>query len=227
MSRGIFKKTLLVLCGIVVMGLMMPGLALALPMQPTVTVFGAGDGVVFQQNIRYKNTYTEPAVKSTVDPAPATKGTVTKETAIKGTATKNVSGERSAAPTTSRSGSDVRPVLKTAFDLLGKPYVYGSGGPNSFDCSGFTMYVFKQHGINLPHNAAAQFQAGIEISREELTAGDLVFFGFYGSGEIQHVGIYTEGGKFIHSSTNHGVIVSSLSDQYYASNYKGAARVIR
>jgi len=206
------RKLLLVLCGTVLIGTMMPGFALAVPMQRTVTVVDGGDNIIFRENILYNNTYQKPAVKITVEPVAAAN---------------NVSQKRSAVPTTSRSGSDVRLVLKTAADLLGKSYSYGGVGPNSFDCSGFTRYVYQKHGVNLPHNAADQFQAGVKVSRGELAAGDLVFFGYYGSAGIQHVGIYTGDGKFIHSSTSQGVIVSSMDAQYYASNYKGAVRVMR
>ncbi len=206
------RKVLLVLCGAVLIWTMVPVSALAVPMQRTVTVVDEGDNIVFRENILYNNTYKAPEVKIT--PAPAVP-------------TIDEGQKRVTAPTTSRSGTDVRLVLKTAHDLLGKSYSYGGGGPNSFDCSGFTMYVFRQHGVNLPHNAADQFKAGMKLSRDQLAAGDLVFFSYYSSAGIQHVGIYIGDGQFIHSSTSRGVIISSMNAQYYASNYKGAARVIR
>lgn len=207
------RRLLLSLCSAMLITTMFSGYASAVPMQRTVTVVDDSNKIVYQENILYNNEYKKPVVKTTPEPVAETK---------------NVSRQaRSAAPATSRSGSDVRSVLKTAVDLLGKPYAYGASGPNSFDCSGFTMYVFGKHGINLPHNAASQYQAGVKVSRGDLIAGDLVFFGYYGSAGIQHVGIYTGDGMFIHSSTSQGVIRTSMSAAYYAGNYKGAARILR
>lgn len=130
--------------------------------------------------------------------------------------------------TTSRSNArpDARDVLSTANSLLGKPYSYGASGPNSFDCSGFTSYVFNQAGISLPRTVADQANVGVKVAKNELRPGDLVFFSYYGGGSIQHVGIYAGGGKFIHSSSSKGVIVTSLSQDYYVTNYKGASRLL-
>jgi len=206
------RKFLLVLCGSLIIWTMASSEALAIPMQRTVTVVDGRDNIVFQENILYSNTYKKPEPK------------ITANTVV---TTENVNQERSSAPATSRSATDVRLVLKTASELLGKSYSYGASGPNSFDCSGFTMYVFQKHGVNLPHSAADQFRGGVKVSRGELTAGDLVFFGYYGSTGINHVGIYSGDGMFIHSSTKQGVIRTALDSAYYASNYKGAVRVLR
>jgi len=206
------KRLLLVLCSSLIILTMVSGEALAVPMQRTVTVVDGRDNIVFQENILYSNTYKKPETK------------ITANTVV---TTENVIKERSPVPATSRGGTDVRLVLKTASDLLGKSYIYGASGPNSFDCSGFTMYVYQKHGVNLPHNAAAQFGFGAKVARGDLVAGDLVFFGYYGSAGINHVGIYTGEGKFIHSSTKQGVIITALDSAYYASNYKGAVRVLR
>lgn len=207
------RKRLVVLCALIAILALVAGEALAVPMQRTVTVVDEKKNIVYQENILYNNTYKQPEVKITDNIV---------------TATSNNNPERRTATAPSRAGStDVRMVLKTAADLLGRPYVYGAGGPNSFDCSGFTMYVYRTVGINLPHNAAQQYGAGVKISRSELSSGDLVFFGFYGSADIRHVGIYTGDGMFIHSSTKHGVIRTPMDSPYYASNYKGAVRVLR
>lgn len=71
----------------------------------------------------------------------------------------------------------------------GKPYRYGAGGPDAFDCSGFTRYVFAQLGKSLPHNAAAQRQMATPIARSSVRVGDLVFMDNNG-----HVGIYAGNG---------------------------------
>lgn len=80
-------------------------------------------------------------------------------------------------------------VVQEAKRHIGKPYVYGAAGPNSFDCSGFTMYVYSKFGKSLPHSAASQYNYGRSVSRAELKPGDLIFGNAGGSG-IQHVGIY-------------------------------------
>lgn len=202
------RKRLLVLCLSVAAIIMVAGEALAVPMQRTVTVIDDGDNIVLQEKILYNNTYKQPLEKMPVTTASAP--------------------QRAQAATVSRSGGgDARMVMKTATEQLGKPYSYGAAGPGSFDCSGFTMYVYRTVGVNLPHNAAAQYRTGVKVSRNELVAGDLVFFGFYGSADIRHVGIYTGDGMFIHSSTKQGVIKTDLDSAYYASNYKGAVRVLR
>ncbi len=117
-------------------------------------------------------------------------------------------------------------ILSIANSLLGSPYSYGSAGPYSFDCSGFTSYVFNKVAISLPHNAAAQASLGTHVDKTDLQPLDLVFFGYYGSQSINHVGIYVGEGKFIHASTDDGVRYNSLKDAYYSSNYRGARRIL-
>jgi peptidoglycan DL-endopeptidase CwlO len=111
-------------------------------------------------------------------------------------------------------------VVGIAMQYLGVPYVYGGSTPSGFDCSGFVMYVFGQIGISLPHNAAAQYGYGMPVSRDQLQAGDLVFFNGLG-----HVGIYIGGGQFIHSPHTGDVVkISSLSG-WYSSTWVGARRL--
>ncbi len=119
-------------------------------------------------------------------------------------------------------------ILKTASRYLGTPYQYGGSGPGGFDCSGFVQYVFKQNGYSLPRTASSQYGMGTAVAKSNLQPGDLVFFKCYSS-SIDHVGIYSGGGKFIHSSSprSGGVIYSSLSESYYARTYYGAKRLIQ
>lgn len=135
---------------------------------------------------------------------------------------------RQAVP--SRAGTIVNAdlVLAKAAEYLGTPYKYGGQGPGGFDCSGFVSYIFGQFGYNLPHNAASQANLGIAVNKGELLPGDLVFFDGNTS-HINHVGIYSGNGQFIHSSSprSGGVIYSSLSEGYYANGYVTARRIIR
>ncbi len=111
-------------------------------------------------------------------------------------------------------------VVGIAMRYLGTPYVWGGASPRGFDCSGFTMYVYAQVGVSLPHNAAMQFGMGVPVSRGDLQPGDLVFF--YGLG---HVGLYIGGGSFIHAPHTGDVVkISSLSGSY-VSSYVGARRI--
>lgn len=118
-------------------------------------------------------------------------------------------------------------IVAKAAQYLGTPYVYGGTTPGGFDCSGFTQYVFRQFNISLNRTAAAQYSNGVAVSKADLVPGDLVFFNTNGSG-ISHVGIYTGNGQLIHSSSskNIGIVYSSLNDNYYASRYVGARRVL-
>lgn len=84
-------------------------------------------------------------------------------------------------------------VLKIAKKQRGKPYQYGADGPGSFDCSGFTGYVFDRAGKNLPRTSSQQYSAADRVSRRKAEPGDLIFF--HGSGGVYHVGIYAGHGK--------------------------------
>ena len=127
-------------------------------------------------------------------------------------------------PAATVSGSEI---ISLAQQYLGVPYVYGGSSPSGFDCSGFTMYIFAQVGVKLPHGATSQLSYGASVSRSELQPGDLVFFQDYGA-VASHVGIYIGGDQFIHASSSyyngHCVVISSLTETYYNSHYYTARR---
>lgn len=115
-------------------------------------------------------------------------------------------------------------VVETAKNYIGCSYVYGASGPSSFDCSGFTSYVFKLHGVSLNRTAAGQYSNGVAVSRDQLQPGDLVMFGKSG---INHVGIYIGGGQIVHAAnSSRGVTTDTINSGYYNNNYVGARRVI-
>ncbi len=115
-------------------------------------------------------------------------------------------------------------LLEEAKKHLGKPYVYGGSGPYSFDCSGFTSYVYRQLGYNLNRTAAGQYSNGYYVSKSQLQPGDLVMFG---RGYINHVGIYIGNNQFIHAENSRtGVVITSLDAAYYSSVYVGARRIL-
>lgn len=120
-------------------------------------------------------------------------------------------------------------VVEKAMEFLGHPYVYGGTRPSGFDCSGFVYYIYKQFGYELKPGADNQWSTVDNfVSRDELQPGDLIFFSTNGrySG-INHIGIYIGNNQIIHASTPvTGVIISSLSNSWYANRYYGAQRVL-
>ncbi|HEU5269769.1 MAG TPA: NlpC/P60 family protein [Jatrophihabitans sp.] len=118
------------------------------------------------------------------------------------------------------SGSgNANTAVQTARAQLGKPYSWGAAGPDSFDCSGLTMYAWGHAGVSLPHNAADQQGMGTSVSQSDLQPGDLVFFG----SPAYHVAIYIGDGMIIHAPTSGDVVkIVSLSSM---PDYSGARRV--
>ena len=115
-------------------------------------------------------------------------------------------------------------VVNYAYKFLGKPYVYGATGPNSFDCSGLTQYVYNKCGADLTRTTYTQVKQGVRVDRNNLRSGDLVFFNTQGS--LSHVGIYIGSGKFIHAPrSGKPVMISSLSEGYYRDRYETARRI--
>ncbi len=115
-------------------------------------------------------------------------------------------------------------IVRTAHSFIGVPYQWGGTSEQSgFDCSGLSMVVYRQNGLNLPRISRNQFQSGRRAHQNSLQKGDLVFFATSGSGQVSHVGIYIGGGKFIHApATGRKVSIEYLSNPYYSSRFVGA-----
>lgn len=119
---------------------------------------------------------------------------------------------------------------------LGTRYVWGATGPGSFDCSGFTSYVYRQCGININRTSAAQYTQGQQVRQvRDMQPGDLLFFSSRrsGKGRVGHVGMVVSVDRenntcrFIHASTKRGVTYQTFPDNaYYSRNYVGAKRII-
>ncbi len=124
----------------------------------------------------------------------------------------------------SRTTRIAKNLTRDALRFLGTPYVFGGTSASGFDCSGFVQHVFAMLGVSIPRTADGQYYAGGRV-RGHMKAGDLVFFQTYEPGP-SHVGIYIGNGKFVHASSSHGVMVSSLDDSYWSARYLGAKRVI-
>jgi cell wall-associated NlpC family hydrolase len=115
--------------------------------------------------------------------------------------------------------------VNTAKAQLGKPYVYGAAGPDSFDCSGLTMYVYGLLGIRLTHFTGSQIYEGRPVPPGQLQPGDLVFFRPDANGVPHHEGMYIGNGQFIHAPHTGDVVkISSLYETRYALSYVGAVR---
>jgi cell wall-associated NlpC family hydrolase len=108
-----------------------------------------------------------------------------------------------------------------ALSEIGVPYVWAGSTPGGFDCSGLVMYAYSKLGVSLPHSSYSQWNVGSAVPKDQLQAGDLVFFNGLG-----HVGIYIGGGQFVHAPHTGDVVkVSSLNSGSYAYSYVGARRV--
>jgi cell wall-associated NlpC family hydrolase len=116
-------------------------------------------------------------------------------------------------------------LIATALGFRGTPYRNGGSDPQGFDCSGFTQWVFAQHGIALPRQVEEQFKVGQNIAIDDLQPGDLVFFHTESRG-ASHVGIFVADEQFIHAPSSKGVVrVEYISANYWTRRFVGARRV--
>lgn len=113
-------------------------------------------------------------------------------------------------------------IVDIAMQYIGVPYVWGGTTPDGFDCSGLVQYIYAQLGINISRTTSTQVHDGWNVSRDELKAGDLVFFA--NNQGVHHVGIYIGNGEFIHAPyTGEVVKITALSER---NDYYCARRII-
>lgn len=128
----------------------------------------------------------------------------------------------SGSSSTTSKGQKIADYAKS---FVGYPYVYGGASPSGFDCSGFVQYVYKQNGISINRTATAQLSNGYYVSYNDMKPGDIIYFGYGNS--ASHVGIYIGNGNFVHAqNSSTGVVITSLSQSYYANRYLCAHRIV-
>ena len=120
---------------------------------------------------------------------------------------------------------DMYALVGTALSLRGAPYRNGGSDPSGFDCSGFTQYVFGQHGLPLAREVREQYRQGAVVDPRDLAPGDLVFFSTTDPG-ASHVAIVVGGDEFVHAPSTTGVVrVERLGARYWSERFIGARRV--
>lgn len=126
------------------------------------------------------------------------------------------------------SSAVINAIVSDAWAQVGKRYVYGTAGPNTFDCSGLTYYLYNKHaGIQLPRSSASQASAGTSVSRSNMQPGDLIFFINPGESRVGHVAIYVGDGQYVHASTpSTGVKVDRTSGSYFQNNAVSIKRIL-
>ena len=137
------------------------------------------------------------------------------------------SSSSSGGSSSSSGNSKASKIVSLAKSKVGNKYVWGATGPTTFDCSGFTSWLYKQVGISIPRTSSAQSKHGKAVSRSNLQAGDLLFFCSYGSKTVSHVGLYIGNGQMIHAANSKkGVRYDDVTKGYYYTQFVNARRVL-
>jgi len=126
-----------------------------------------------------------------------------------------------------RTADDSVKLRKLLASYLGTPYRLGGMSKDGVDCSGLACLVYREiWNVNLPRSAVDMIRIGATVPIAKARPGDLIFFRWSRFGGVDHVGIYTIEGRFVHASKTLGVIESTLEDDYYLSHLIGARRVL-
>ncbi|GEC78959.1 C40 family peptidase [Flavobacterium aquatile] len=121
-------------------------------------------------------------------------------------------------------------IIDDATDKIGTPYKYAGITNAGYDCSGLVFTTFQKNHISLPRSSYEMSKKGTIIKKNDCRKGDLIFFKTNGKNKINHVGIITEVDddeiKFVHSSTQRGVIISSTKEDYYRKSFAQINRIV-
>lgn len=127
----------------------------------------------------------------------------------------------------STEAGNAQSIINLVKAQLGKPYVWGAEGPNSFDCSGLVYYVYGKNGVRMPRTSREQANVGTTVSQSQLKPGDLIFSSTDGSGGVNHVGIYIGNGQMVHAPKPGDVVkTTSISSSYWQNTFVKAKRVL-
>jgi cell wall-associated NlpC family hydrolase len=119
-----------------------------------------------------------------------------------------------------------RDVVRIARGYLGAPYRLAGRGPDAFDCSGLVQRSFAAIGVRLPRTSGELARTGRPVAPAEMRPGDLVLFANNGRGRVDHVGIFSGRGRFVHASSSRGVVEDALGDTWFRDRFVGARRVL-
>ncbi len=167
-----------------------------------------------------QHTVAQTSSQPSAQPAAAKSSQQVQQKTVRSTPSRSTSSNTSATSRQAKANA----IISTAKQYIGVKYLWGGTTPAGFDCSGYTRYVFAQHGIDLPRISRDQYNVGTPVAFDNLQSGDLVFFSLDNDGVIDHEGIYIGNGQFINSSSSKGVTIYTLGD-YWKSRYIGAKRV--
>lgn len=178
--------------------------------------FGKKEGYIYKKLVS-----SEKVVKENTSRASTTERTAQKEEVF------DEKVETSVVESSNTDGVTGSKIIEYAKTFLGCKYVSGGNGPSSFDCSGFTKYVYQHFGYDLARTSGGQAGNGTKVERDNLQLGDIVVFLNDGKSQIGHVGIYIGNNTFIHAANaKRGVVTDSLSSSYYDPRYVTARRII-
>jgi cell wall-associated NlpC family hydrolase len=121
-------------------------------------------------------------------------------------------GSVGGAGSTELMSADAASIIAYAKEQLGKPYVFGSQGPDTFDCSGLMYYVFKKFGIHVTPQTEAGKNEGMAVDIANIQPADIVYFA--SEGNVHHVGLYIGNGQYLHAPHTGDVVkISNLADR--------------
>ncbi|WP_173917699.1 C40 family peptidase [Halobacillus sp. Marseille-Q1614] len=131
------------------------------------------------------------------------------------------------APNAHAASASSDEVVSIAKKHLGTPYEWSGETPDGFDCSGFTYYVMKKVGIDLPRGSYDQYKQGTSVAASNLQKGDLVFFSGTHREGVSHVGIYIGDGNMISATKSKGVAIDPVFSGYWGDKYTGAKSFLK